>query len=178
MMKGSWSLLLACLISVGAHAGCQSPPPADAKYSSRTLTLSPREPARAFYFRAQQYAIVVERQALIRLLEERFKQGHNGKDGRLLSELRTAVESPGRYADLFAFVLLDPFSLERIQLLLGAMLETGEATVVHALSFPEDKGRILPHVVLYSVSASGAYSARRFCAPSGELLLEIVDSVA
>lgn len=171
-------LLVACLISVEAHADCQQPPPVNAEYSSRTLTLSQHEPTRAFYFRAQQYAIVVERQALISLLEQRLEQSYNGKDGRLLQGLRKTANSPGKYVDLFAFVLVDPFSLERIQVLLGAMLERGEATVVDPLSFPEDKARIVPRVVLYKVMASGAYSARRFCTSSGALLLEVVDSVA
>lgn len=177
MINRSVPLVVLALISFGAHASCQQPPPANAEYSSRTLTLSQREPARAFYFRAQQFAIVVERQALISLLEQRIKQDHNGKDGRLLQQLRTA-DAPGRYADLFAFVLVDPFSLERIQVLLGAMLESGKATVVDALSFPEDQARIVPSVVLYNVSTRGGYSARRFCTSSGELLLEVVDSVA
>jgi hypothetical protein len=113
---------------------------------------------------------------LIATLQATYKRYGTPSDGRLLKELRAASRDR-KYIDLFAIVLQDPAYVLRVEYLLSNVMEAGQARVVDAYALPQEGDRFLRSVAMVSIDR-GAYSARRFCTPSGELLLETTDNVA
>ena len=65
--------------------------------------------------------------------------------------------------------------LPRIERLVAAMLEHGEASVVDVYHLRSESGWFLSEVKLLEV-ASGTFSARSFCTSEGDLLLKVTDS--
>lgn len=148
----------------------------DENAKSRRIELYDEPAVPSFYFRASHYAILVAADVLIDTLEAAFRRYESPLDGRLLVELKR--NSPLKEnTDLFKFVLTDSRYLQRIELLLANMLEGGKATVVDVWQLSSDPNRALEAIILVHID-SGSAGTRRFCTPSGDLLLDVTDYVA
>jgi hypothetical protein len=175
MFIKSVAALMFCFAFAQASADC-GPTDGGGTPRERTIQLVTGETKSSFYYRAGHYAILVDPATLIATLQATYKRYGTPSDGRLLKELRAASRDR-KYIDLFAIVLQDPAYVLRVEYLLSNVMEAGQARVVDAYALPQEGDRFLRSVAMVSIDR-GAYSARRFCTPSGELLLETTDNVA
>jgi len=169
------AILMVCFAFAQAGAACGRTD-GGGIHRERTIQLVTGEEKSSFYYRAGHYAILVDRAILIATLQAAYKNDGTPSDGRLLKELRSANRDQ-KYLDLFSVVLQDPAYVLRVEYLLSNVLETGQATVVDAYALPQEGERFLKSILMVNIE-HGAYSARRICTPSGEVLIEITDNVA
>lgn len=167
-------LVAMCLFACNAEGACSND--ASGVYSRDMIALPVRKPDISFYFRTGHYAILIEPTAFRKNLQERSQKHGMPVDGRLLKEV-VAAKVQGEYTDLFAFALKDPMFLERIELTLADMLGRGAAVIIDTDYSPNERERFVASIVLLNVG-SGAYQARRFCTPKGDLVLDITDRIA
>jgi hypothetical protein len=167
-------LVVLCLLAVNADAACSNDTQ-EKNYPKRTIALHKKSVEGLFYYRTDDYAILVEPATWIRRLKEQVDRAGDLSDARLPNDIRSGTRST-QPNDLFALVLKDPLYFTRIELLLANVLQNGEASVVDAFELPGESRRFVSSTVLTTIHEQ-SYKGREFCTPNGDLLLRITDQI-
>ena len=115
----------------------------------------------AFYFRLENFVVVVAPERLLHQLEKPTLTFHPLHDARLRALVQ--ADLPLREdADLFKYILKDPELYNRVYAVLSELLIGGNATVVDV--FVEPSGRPLREMRIYRYRKLGDYY--EFCTPT------------
>jgi hypothetical protein len=120
-----------------------------------------RPAAPAFYFRLENFVVVVAPERLLHQLKEPTRTVHPPHDARLLALVE--ADLPLRDdADLFKYILKDADLYNRLYAILSDLLIGGNASVVDVLAEPS--GRALREMRIYRYHKLGDYY--EFCTPT------------
>lgn len=168
-------LLFACVLAFNANAACEDK--IESRVDARlTIDLQKQLIDGMFYYRSDHYAIVMEPAPLIRELTKLAEFGPLHAE-RLLRDIRS-TPAGGEAKDLFALVLKDALYHMTVERVVANLLEHGEASIIDAWALPSEDRRYVSSLVLLKLSGSSSYLGRRFCTPSGDLILEVTDQIA
>jgi hypothetical protein len=164
-------IVLSLLVSAQCIAATCGDSSTGSNRDVRTVELLKPSEGKSYYFRASHYAFIIPADQLINLLEAK-EWGSNARD-RLLVELKKdpAVSK----TDLFKYALIDGRYLQLIEHLVADLAEAGKVGLIDVWGWNEPE-RVALTLTVVAISNDG-YQGRAFCSQSGDLLLQVTDSV-
>lgn len=145
--------------------------------ASKEISLAPGFPAPAFYARSGRFAILIDPKTVELVLTARIERSHLKEDEKLMMALKKPLPLT-EYVDIFRPALEEGGLFPRTEYLLADLLEQGKVALINLHLVGTGADPLVRQITVVSGGGGRTPERREFCAPSGELLHGVMDSIS
>jgi hypothetical protein len=176
------ALRVAALVVMALYAGPTAARTCGAEFKKsdrveQQIPLLRESTSTAFYMRTGAYAVLLDPATVERKLKDRIEKWRLRDDELLLDALKIQAQA-NQNTDIYKLEFLGVRYYLRINYLVADMLESGEVSLIDLRRLGVLEDPTIDRITLVRVYGNRSKSsARQFCAPSGDLIMDVTDEI-